>query len=75
MNKIRYNKEFIDKLQSKWISRKLLVFVIASTALFTDKITGSDWVVISSIYISLEGATTIAERVLKARGNVQQNIE
>jgi hypothetical protein len=75
MNKIRYSKEFIDKLQSKWISRKLLVFLIASTALFLDKITGSDWVVISSIYISLEGATTIAERVLKARGGNQQNTE
>lgn len=75
MNKIRYSKEFIDKLQSKWISRKLLVFLIASIALFFDKITGSDWVVISSIYISLEGATTIAERVLKARGGNQQNTE
>jgi hypothetical protein len=75
MKRIINRKEFIDSLQSKWISRKLLVFIVASTALFLDKVTGSDWVVISSIYISLEGATSIAERLLKSRENVQQNIE
>lgn len=68
-------QEFIDRLQSKWISRKLLVFIIASVALFLSKITSSDWVIISSIYISLESATTIAERIYKSRQGNQQNIE
>jgi hypothetical protein len=67
-------KEFIDRLQSKWISRKLLVFIIASFALFFSKITSSDWVVISSIYISLESATTIAEKIYKSRQNNSQDI-
>jgi hypothetical protein len=68
-------KEFIDRLQSKWISRKLLVFIIASVALFKGKVLSEDWVIISSIYISLEGATTIVERIIKAKKGNQQNIE
>jgi hypothetical protein len=64
-------QEFIDRLQSRWISRKLLVFLIGSIALFTGKVESGDWVIISSIYISLEGATTIVERILKAK---QSNI-
>jgi hypothetical protein len=68
-------KEFIDRLQSKWISRKLLVFIIASVALFTGNVQSSDWVIISSIYISLEGATSIVERIYKSKQDNQQNIE
>jgi len=68
-------QEFIDRLQSKWISRKLLVFIIASVALFKGKVLSEDWVIISSIYISLEGATTIVERIIKAKKGNQQNIE
>jgi hypothetical protein len=60
-------QEIIDKMQSKWISRKLLVFIVASVALFRGKVLSEDWVIISSIYISLEGATTIVERILKAK--------
>lgn len=67
-------QEIIDKMQSKWISRKLLVFIVGSIALFTGKVQSEDWVIISSIYISLEGATTIVERILKAKqGNSQIN--
>ena len=62
-------------LQSKWISRKLLVFIIASVALFTGNVQSSDWVIISSIYISLEGATSIVERIYKSKQDNQQNIE
>lgn len=65
-------QEIIDKIQSKWISRKLLVFIIASVALFTGKLQSDDWIIISSIYISLEGATTIVERILKARQSSTQ---
>jgi hypothetical protein len=60
-------QEVIDRLQSRWISRKLLVFIIASIALFTKNVESGDWVIISTVYISLEGATTIVERVLKAK--------
>jgi len=71
-------QEFIDKVQSKWISRKLFVFLIGSVALFTGELQGQDWVIVSSIYISLEGVTSIAERMIKARqGNsgINQTVE
>jgi len=71
-------QEIIDKMQSKWISRKLLVFIVASVALFKGKVLSEDWVIISSIYISLEGATTIVERILKAKqgsSSTNQTIE
>ena len=66
-------QEIIDRIQSKWVSRKLLVFIVGSVALFVGKVQSEDWVIISSIYISLEGATTIVERILKAKQGSSQN--
>ncbi len=66
-------KEIIDRYVNKWISRKLVVFIVGSVALFTENVTSGDWVIVSSIYISLEGATTIVERILKAKANSQNN--
>ena len=60
-------REFIDRYLSKGISKKLMVFLIASVALFKDKLTGTDWVIISGIYI---GSQTVID-VFKAKsGNV-----
>lgn len=67
-------QEIADKYLSKFISRKLIVFVIGSVALFMGKVESGDWVIISSVYISLEGATTIVERILKAKGGNQTPI-
>jgi hypothetical protein len=67
-------QEIADKYLSKFISRKLIVFIIGSVALFTGKVESGDWVIISSVYISLEGATTIVERILKAKGGNQPPI-
>lgn len=67
-------QEFIDRIQSKWISRKLLVFIVGSIALFTGKVQSEDWVIISSVYISLEGATTIVERIFKSKQGGQPPI-
>lgn len=67
-------QEIADKYLSKFISRKLIVFIIGSVALFTGRVESGDWVIISSVYISLEGATTIVERILKAKGGNQPPI-
>jgi hypothetical protein len=67
-------QEIADKYLSKFISRKLIVFIIGSVALFTGRVESGDWVIISSVYISLEGATTIVERILKAKGGNQTPI-
>jgi Na+/H+ antiporter NhaC len=60
-------QEYIDKYLSKFISRKLIVFLIASIGLFTNNITGDNWVVISTAYISVEGFTKIVTEVYKSR--------
>ena len=61
-------KERIDFLLSKWVSRKLTVFVVASVGLFCGNLTSSDWVIIATAYIAIEGATNIVERLMKAKG-------
>jgi hypothetical protein len=61
------SKEQFDVLISKWISRKLMVFVIASIALFASALKSNDWVIIATAYISIEGATNIVERLMKAK--------
>ena len=66
-------KERVDFLLSKWVSRKLTVFVVASVGLFSAKLTSSDWVIIATAYIAIEGATNIVERLMKAKGVVNEN--
>jgi hypothetical protein len=48
------SKEQFDKLVSKWISRKLLVFVIATIYLACGLVTNSQWVYIALMYIGVE---------------------
>jgi hypothetical protein len=60
--------EKIDLYLKKWVSRKLTILVIASAALFAGSLESSDWTVVATMYIAIEGATNIAERLLKARG-------
>jgi len=57
------SKEQIDKLLSKWVSRKLLVFFVACGGLFLGNLTSSDWVIIATAYIGIEGITNIVERL------------
>ena len=62
-------KEKIDLFLSKWVSRKLTVFVVASSGLFSGVITSTDWVIIATSYIAIEGATNIVERLMKVKSN------
>lgn len=61
------SREKVDFFLSKWVSRKLTVFVIASAALFSGSIASNDWVVIATAYISLQGVTDIVERIYKIK--------
>ena len=63
-------REKIDRILSKWISRKLTVFIVATTGLFSGNLTSTDWVIIATTYIMVEGATDAVERLFKARGVV-----
>ena len=67
-------QEYIDRLFSKWISRKLIVFLVASTALFMKSIESGDWVIIAVTYMSVEGAINVVEKIYKAKSNGQSNI-
>lgn len=66
-------REKIDLFLNKWVSRKLTVFVVASFGLFLGNLTSSDWVIIATAYIAIEGATNIVERLMKAKGVVNEN--
>jgi len=63
-------KEKIDLFISKWVSRKLSVFVVASIGLFSNVITSNDWVIIATSYIAIEGVTNIVERLMKVKNDI-----
>jgi len=63
-------EEYVDKYLSKFISRKLIVFIIASVGLFTGNLTGDNWVVISTAYISIQGFTSIVTQIYKSKNQV-----
>jgi hypothetical protein len=56
-------KEKIDLFLNKWVSRKLMVFSIASVALFSGSIASNDWVIVATAYISLQGVTDIVQKL------------
>jgi len=60
-------KEKIDLFLSRWVSRKLTVFIIGSIALFSGSIESNDWVIVATAYISLQGVTDIVERIYNAK--------
>jgi len=59
------SKEQFDNILSKWISRKLLVFIISTIALFSKYITSTDWIVIAGIYLGTETAISIITEHIK----------
>jgi hypothetical protein len=63
-------KEKIDFYLNKWVSRKLTVFVVGSIGLFSGNLTSSDWVIIATAYITIEGVTTIVEKLMKAKAGI-----
>jgi hypothetical protein len=62
-------KELLDRFQSKFISRKLLVFVVACVGLFNGTLTSSDWVIVATSYIAVQSAVDTVEKLFKAKNN------
>lgn len=60
-------REKVDKFLGKWVSRKLMAFIIASVALFVGNLESSDWVIVATVYIGAQAATDIVERLIKAK--------
>jgi hypothetical protein len=46
----------IDKILNRYVSRKLMVFIVASFGLFSGTLISSDWVTIAAVYIGTQGA-------------------
>ena len=59
------SRQQFDVILNKLISRKLLVFAIACVGLFNQSLTSSDWVVIATAYIGIQGFTEIVDRLRK----------
>jgi hypothetical protein len=57
------SKEQFDLLISKWVSRKLSVFLVACVGLFSGVITSSDWVIIAAAYVGAETFITAVEKL------------
>ena len=57
------SKEQIDRILSKFISRKLMVFIIACCGLFLGNLTSQDWVIIATAYVSIQGFTDIVTKL------------
>jgi len=57
------SKEQLDIIFNKWISRKLMVFLIACAGLFSGMLTSSDWVIIATAYVGAETFITAVEKL------------
>lgn len=56
----------IDAFLNNWISKKLMVFVIASFGLFSGTLTSADFVNIAVVYIGTQGAI---DAIVRLRAN------
>ena len=56
-------KQKVDAFLNKYLSRKLMVFGVGSFGLFSGTLTSSDWVIIATAYVSLQGFVDIVEKL------------
>ncbi len=71
-------KHGLDKALDKFVSRKLLVWIVSTIFMYMTKIESSDWVMISMVYLGSQGALDVAERLTRARNTtttIMENIE
>jgi hypothetical protein len=59
-------RQKIDQILNRYVSRKLMVFVVASFGLFSQTLTSSDWVIIAGIYIGTQG---VIDAIAKLKNN------
>jgi len=56
-------RQKIDAMLNRYVSRKLMVFVVASLGLFWGTLTSSDWVTIAAVYIGTQGAIDAISKI------------
>jgi len=57
------SREQLDAVLDKFISRKLLVFLFACAGLFLGNITSSDWVIVATAYVGVQGFVDIISKI------------
>ena len=57
-------KAALDLWIGKFISRKLLVFLVCTVALFWEKVSGSEWINVAMVYI---GSQAVIDAIVKLR--------
>jgi hypothetical protein len=55
----------LDIYLGKLMSRKLLAVFIATIGLFTSHVSDNNWIIMMTVYISVEGATNIVRELKK----------
>ena len=60
-------RQKIDAILNKWLSRKLMVFIVASFGLFSGSLSSSDWTILATAYVGVVG---FYEIVGKLRNNL-----
>lgn len=63
-------KEILDLGISKFVSRKLLVFIVASVGLFLGVLQGSDWTIIAGVYIGTQGVVDLMQQLYLAKNGI-----
>jgi hypothetical protein len=58
-------KGFIDRALEKAVSRKLLVWAVATALMFTSHIESGDWLILSALYI---GGQSVIDAIVKLKG-------
>lgn len=70
MEMAKYKQEILDKLVGKAISRKLLVWLVATAGVPLHFITGEEWIQISMIYIGSQAAMDFVLQYAKVKKGV-----
>jgi len=63
----KYKQQVLDKLVGKMVSRKLLVWLVATAGVPFGFITGEDWVQISMVYIGTQAVANFAIDYARAK--------
>lgn len=58
------NKEFLDRYFGKAISKTFFVFLVATVSLYYNKVTGTEWITIATVYI---GSAKVTDTILKLK--------
>lgn len=63
MKYLKKMKSKLDYFLNRYLSRKLLVFLISCFGLFSGQLDSSDWVTIAAVYIGSQGVIDAVSKI------------